>query len=273
MHLFLGTAGIPLGAGGSTIEGIEYVRKIGLNAMEVEFVRGVNMGPGTAKLAGEASADHGVRLSVHAPYFINLCNPDKKRASEKRITDSCERAHTLGANIVVFHAGFYGDLSRKQALEEVIDSCLRMSAWMDKRGISGVSLGIETTGKKSQFGEVEEIVEVCRSVRACAPVIDFAHIYARQGGHMDTGIIFSSIKPLHLGHLNTHFSGIEFNASGERRHLPIGKGGPDFRSVARAVAQNMRSATVICESPLLEKDALKMKKIFESLGQEIWKPR
>lgn len=267
MNLFLGPAGIPIGATGSVIDGIVYVRKIGLNAMEVEFVHGVNMGNETAKKAGIAAKESNVRLSVHAPYYINLCNPEKKKDSEKRILDSCERAFHLNASTVVFHAGFYGKLSRKTAFDMVVESCMRMEDYLKTRG-SNVLLGIETTGKKSQFGELSEIVDVCRIAKGCVPVIDFSHIYARNGGFLDVDELFGLVRKINPSHVHCHFSGIEFTPAGERRHLPIAEGGPDFQGIADGILKSRIDTTVICESPLLEKDALAMKKIFEGKGYE-----
>ena len=71
--------------------------------MEVEFVRGVSMNEEKAKEVGKVAKELGIRLSVHAPYYINLCNPEKLRDSEKRIIDSCHRGHAMGAGTVVFH--------------------------------------------------------------------------------------------------------------------------------------------------------------------------
>lgn len=270
MNIFLGPAGIPIGAKGSAIDGIIYVRKIGLNAMEIEFVRGVNMGNETAKKAGSAARENNVNLSVHAPYYINLCNPEKKKDSEKRILDSCERALYLNANVVVFHAGFYGKLSRKESFERVAESCLGMKEHLKKQG-SNVLLGIETTGKNSQFGDLQEIVDVCKAVKGCVPVIDFSHIYARNQGKLDVSEIFDTIKPLDMKHIHSHYSGIEFTSAGERRHLPISESGPDFKEIAEEILKRNISITIICESPLLEKDALLMKKILESKGYEFQK--
>lgn len=264
MKIRIGTAGLPT-TSSDILGGIKTVHDLGLSAMEIEFVRGVYMGPELAKHSGGIADKLGIKLSVHAPYYVNLCNPEKVSDSEKRILLSCERANEMGANVVVFHPGFYGKLSVGEASEMVLESCKSMSAYLKEYG-NRVLLGLETTGKKSQFGTLEEIIEICKSVKSCVPVIDFSHIYARNGGKINYRKIFSAYNELKLKEIHCHFSGIEFSESGERRHLPIDQGGPDFYFFAEEILKNKISSTIICESPLLEKDAIMMKKIFEKMG-------
>ena len=106
VKIFLGPAGIPLSTRGKgSIEGVKRVKDLGLNAMEVEFVQGVKMSVDTAKELGSVAEELGVRLSVHAPYFINLCSSDqeKVRASQKRILVTAERASSMGADAIAIH--------------------------------------------------------------------------------------------------------------------------------------------------------------------------
>ena len=70
--LKVGTAGIPSSTKGSTLDGIRRVKELGLDAMEIEFVRGVYMKNEMASKAGELAKSLGVALTVHAPYYINL---------------------------------------------------------------------------------------------------------------------------------------------------------------------------------------------------------
>ena len=75
--IYIGTAGIPAACKGKlTREGIECVSRMGLSAMEVEFVRGVRMGEGAARKVKIAADKFNIRLSAHAPYFINLSVED-----------------------------------------------------------------------------------------------------------------------------------------------------------------------------------------------------
>ena len=271
MHIFLGPAGIPLTTkGSSTEDGIKRVAEMGLNAMEVEFVRGVHMSIATAKEAGKVARDAGVLLSIHAPYFINLCNPEKAAASKKRIIDSCERAHHLGAWIVVFHPGFYGTLEQTEALGMVLSECEAMNETVAANGWD-VRLGLETTGKPSQFGTLDETIAIHRKVKNCIPAVDFSHIFARNAGKIDFPEVLKRMEALSLDRYHCHFSGIEYTMKGERRHLTLDSNQPDFPALAKGLLKaKIKNIAIISESPALEKDSMKMLEILKQEGY-VWK--
>lgn len=245
-----------------------------LNGFECEFVRRIGMSNEMAREVGEVAKELGVLLSVHCPYFINLCSTEKEKleASKKRILDSVERAFHMGAHIAVFHPGFYGSLTPEAAFDAVENACWDMIERMKSKGIKGVALGLETTGKVSQFGTLDEIVRLCKRVPSCEPVVDFAHLFARAAGRIDYGEVFEKLKPLKLRHLHTHFTSMEWTPAkvpgqgNERRHLPIGFDKPPFEPLAREILKRGLNITLISESPVLEQDSLVMKRIFEKLG-------
>ena len=249
----------------NTVGSFKRLAELNLQSQEIEFVRGVYMNNQNAKEVGQAAKKLGIELSVHAPYYINLCNPEKLNDSEIRILDSCERAFYMGAYIVVFHPGYYGSLSKDEAFDCVFSACNEMIEKLKKKKIENVFLGLETTGKKNQFGTLEEITKICKKLKQCKPVIDFSHIYARQDGRINYDEVFDSVKILNLNHLHTHFSGIEFTTSGERRHLPIKNAKPDFKELANEILKRKLDITIICESPLLEQDSLVMRQVFKDL--------
>jgi deoxyribonuclease-4 len=270
--IYIGPAGVPLTAKDkSTIGGLRRVAELGLNAMEIEFVRGVAMGREMAKKVGEEARDLGIRLSVHCPYFINLCSTEepKLEASKRRILDSADRAHFMGADIVVFHPGFYGKLPPREAMKKASEACRDLRERMEKAGMGEVRLGLETTGKQNTFGTLEEILEVCREVKGCEPVVDWAHLYARSAGEVKWSSIFPSLRGLR--HLHTHFTGVEFKKVGpgkgnERRHLEITSKSPPFEPLGEEILRSKMDITIISESPVLERDALLMKEFFEEKG-------
>jgi deoxyribonuclease-4 len=258
MKIYLGPAGSPVS---SSIDGVAKVKELGLNAMEVEFTYGVRMSNSLAKEIGELAKKLKIKLSVHAPYYINLASIERKKidASKQRIIESCERAYYLGANPVVFHSGFYGKkhpsdvfLLIKDAIDELQK---RTRKWK-------IQLAPETTGKHSQFGSLEELLQLRKALK-CEICVDFAHLYARNGGKINYGKILDKLpKKLHI-----HFSGVEFTDKGERRHLVMGR--PRFRPLAKELIKRKISATIISESPVTWRDSLKQKKVFKSLG--LWK--
>jgi len=273
--IYLGPAGIPtVSKERTTIGGIKCVAELKLNAFEVEFVRRVGMSNEMAKETGRVAKGLSILLSVHCPYFVNLCSQEKEKldASKQRILDSVERAFHMGADVAVFHPGFYGNLIPEAAFNAIEGACRDMLDRMRAKGIKKVRLGLETTGKVSQFGTLDEIIEICKKLKGCAPVVDFAHIYARQAGRIDYNDVFEKLKPLKLKHLHAHFTGMEWTPAkapwqgNERRHLELKVNKPPFEPLAREVLKRKTNITLISESPILEKDSLEMKRIFEKLG-------
>lgn len=256
----LGPAGSPVK---STLDGLGYIKKIGLNAMEVEFTYGVRMRNELAKKIGELAEKLDISLSVHAPYYINLASSDKQKleASKKRILDSCERAHYLKASHVVFHAGFYGRLSDKECYKIIKKEIIEMQDII-KENKWKTGLAPETTGKKSQFGSLTELLKLKDEIK-CSICVDFAHLHARNGS-VNYAFIFDQLAK--LKHIHSHFSGIEFSDKGERRHLIMEKA--DFLPLAKEILKRKIDITIICESPVTWEDSLKMKEIIEKLKSD-----
>jgi deoxyribonuclease-4 len=132
---------------------------------------------------------------------------------------------------------------------------------------------LETTGKVSQFGTLDEIIELCKEVKGCVPVIDWAHIFARQAGRIDFSEVLDKVLVLKPKHLHTHFSGMEFNPvkmtgrGNERRHLNVKEGAlPDYKPLVKEILKRKIDITLISESPNLEGDALFLKEMFEKAG-------
>jgi len=269
MKILIGTAGIPISTEErSTASGIRKVRELGLHSMEVEFVRGVNMSPDKASEIGRVQKETGIKLSVHAPYYINLCNPEKLKDSQKRIIDSAHRGHLMGAEVIVFHPGYYGKLGKEEAYDMVESACREMAEVVEENGWN-VRLGLETTGKVSQFGTLEEILGISRAVKVCIPVVDWAHLFAKYQGKIDFRKALQKVTDAGYKSIHTHFSNIEFTDKGERRHLTLGHKQPDFEEVAKVILESgLREINLISESPAIEKDALIMKKTFEKLGHK-----
>ena len=262
----LGPAGIPSRCEGSSIDGIFFVKKEGLQAMEIQFVRGVHMKNDMAMKVGEAAKQTGIELSVHAPYFINLASHDKKiiKESKQRIIDSLERAHYMGAKIVVVHPGYYGEHSKEEAHKIILENCQEISDIISKNKWTPL-FGLETTAKERQYGTIDEINDICKKVKHCAPVIDFAHLFAKQGGQIDYAEVLDKLKQ--YKHLHCHFSNMKKNQKGGYSdiHMVLDHS-PPFEPLAKEIIKRKLDVTIISETPITDVDSLKMKKIFEKLG-------
>ncbi len=268
MTIFLGPAGIPHSSkGSSTIEGIKQVAELGLNAMEIEFVRSVYLNGKSAIEVGDVSKEYGVRLSIHAPYFINLCSKNKEtiEASKERIIKSAKIGEILGADAIAIHSAYYSGMTSEQTIDMLHNTFLELSDKLHEIGVKKTKLGVEVMGRESAFGSLEEVVELCRKVnnKQIVPYLDFGHSFVRDNGKIDYGDIFDKLKPLKLDHINSQFTGVKFNEKTKKFvdvHEPIGK--PQFEPLAKEILKRKLDITIICESPLLEIDSLKMKQIL-----------
>jgi deoxyribonuclease-4 len=272
--IYLGPAGIPHAASKkSTIDALNIIKELGLNAMEVEFVQGVKMSKDTAKKVGDVAKQLGIRLSVHAPYFINLCSDDKEKvkASKLRILETADRAELMGADAIAIHIAFYGKYKPeecyqivKSELGEVVDNAR-------ENGIINVKFGVETMAKQTAFGTLDEVISISKEIKGVIPYIDWAHTFARQGGKIDYGnIIDRLVKDLNLTHINSHFEALDVSRGRYvDKHLPISYNTPPFEPLAREILKRDISISIICESPELERDALKMKEILERLNYKL----
>ncbi len=264
----IGIAGVPLALKGKgTAEGIKYLASIGLDALEVQFVRRVSMKEATAVSVGEIAQDANIDLSVHAPYMVNLASENHTTIAEsmERIRLSIDRGRALGAQIVVFHSAYYSKkYTREQTFELVKEGCAALLDYMHDQGIAEPRLGIELLGRQSQFGNVEEVARLRGELPDLQPVVDFAHLQARCDGCLRTVDDYTSVLRTLFSpgqHAHIHYSGIEYSKGNERRHLPIDIN--QFKVLADALLSNACDATIICESPRLEKDALKMKPLIK----------
>lgn len=268
--VWLGPAGIPkyVKKAKDTADGVKAVKELGLNAMEVEFVQGVRMGADAAEKVGVVARELGVKLSVHAPYFINLCSDEKAEASMKRLWDSVDRAHRMGAWIVVVHAAYYGKLGPDRCYEAVKTRLGELTDKMLDEGIDDVIIGVEITARNNQFGSVEEAFGLAKELKRVRPVVDWGHLYARNNGTIDYGSVLDLWRSTFGDeHMHTHFTSVKYrNGKYVDEHEPISINMPPFEPLAEELSKRDISITLICESPLLDQDALLMKEILEKHG-------
>jgi len=250
----------PAGTGMSSLEGVKQIAKLGLGAVEIEFTYGVRMSNQLAKEVGDEAKKLKLDLSVHAPYYINLASEDKKKieASKIRILQSCERAHYLNAKYVVFHPAFYGKRSHEEVYGMVKEAVADMQQVIKKKGWN-VVLAPETTGKKSQFGDIDELLKLKKET-GCHLTVDFAHIKAREG-KIDYKEVFDKLKQ--VKHIHAHFSGIDFTPKGERRHLITSR--QDLAPLLAEIKKRKADITIINESPDPVGDSLKAKKLLAEI--------
>ena len=168
----------------SSVKAPGWIREQGLDCYEYQCGKGVNIGEESARKLGEAARNEGIRMSLHAPYFINLANPDPD-ALEKTggyILQACEAADRMGAGRVVIHSGALMKRSRGEALEIAKGSLKQIISACDRAGYGHIALCPETMGKINQLGDLNEVLELCTLDARLIPCIDFGHLYARSLG-------------------------------------------------------------------------------------------
>jgi len=272
--LLFGTAGVPKSSSSpSTEAGIERIAELGLGCMEVQFVRGVRMNDKMARLTGELARKRGVRLSAHAPYFINLNAHEEEKvvASRGRLMHAAGIASLLGAESIVFHAAFYlGD--PPPAVYATVKGILKEMAALLRAEGNHVCLRPETMGKGSQFGTLEEVLNLAAEIEGVAPCIDFAHLHARTGGLNSYEDFIDLLRRVEerlgrnaLDHIHIHISGIEYGRHGEIRHLNLEDSDLRYVELLMALKKLEVKGLLICESPNLERDALLLQQTYNSL--------
>ncbi|MBM3247584.1 TIM barrel protein, partial [Candidatus Pacearchaeota archaeon] len=219
VKIFIG----PAGTGGADLSNFSKLKELGLDAVEIEFTYSVWMSKEQALKIREANKELGLKLSIHAPYFINLNSEEPKKigASRARILKCCEIGHYLSDEKhkvpIVFHPGFYLKKSKQECFKIIVEQIKKIQLEIDKNKWN-VILAPETTGKPSQFGDLDELLQISSEV-GCGICVDFAHLKARYNGNINYSEIMEKIKKSSLKKIHAHFSGIEFTAKGERKHL------------------------------------------------------
>jgi len=271
--LLFGTAGVPDSSPQtSTLSALQHLHELKLDCLEMEFVRGVKIGSDTAgKIRARAEA-LGIRLSAHAPYYVNLnsVEPGKRMQSQDHLLRSARAAQQAGADSVVFHAGYYGLTPPDKTFDAVKKELAEvLSALRSER--NPVTLRIETMGKRSQFGSLDEVIRLCQEVDWLAPCLDFSHLHAREGKantYLDFHRILkkvekrlgkSALKTVHI-----HISGIEYSPKGEVKHLNLPDSDFHYDEWLQALKDVGVEGRVVCESPSRETDAAMLKKLYTS---------
>ena len=270
--LLFGPAGVPITAPNRhSVRAVSYVKKLGLGCMELEFVRGVKMGEATAKAVKEQAEKHGIVLTAHGPYYINLNSLEKAKteASIKRILDTARVASLAGGYSITFHPAFYLGMDKNKVYAVVKRHLNNIIRTLKNEGIK-LWVRPETTGKGTQFGDIDELVKLSTELDQVMPCVDFAHLHARSNGKINTYKEFCNVldkveKGLGkegLNNMHIHMSGIEYGPKGERNHLVLKESDMNYKDLIKALKDYKCKGVVISESPNIEQDAILMKKVY-----------
>ena len=261
----------------SSAEAPRWLAGLGLDCYEYQCGKGVNVGEETARKIGAAAREAGIALSLHAPYFINLANPDPDSLKKTigYITAACQAADWMGATRVVIHSGALMKRTRRQAQDIALHSLKEVVSACDGAGYSHITLCPETMGKINQLGDLDEVLELCTLDERLTPCVDFGHLYARSLGELEgreacvqmLDRIQAVLGEERASRFHSHFSKIQFTPNGgEKMHLTFAQEefGPDPAPLMAEVARRGWSPTFICESAGTQaEDALVMKQLYQ----------
>ena len=263
----------------SSLDAPGWIVGLGRSCYEYQCGKGVHVGAETARKLGQRAKEAGITLSLHAPYFINLANPDPESLQKTigYITAACLAADQMGARRVVIHSGALMKRTRREALETARKSLRAVMAACDGEGFEHIALCPETMGKINQLGDLEEVLELCTLDERLIPCIDFGHLYARSLGADDGQEAFDRMLSRmeevlgaeRAAQFHSHFSHIQFTPNGgEKCHRTFAHDdgyGPQWAPLAKEVARRGWSPAFICESAGTQaEDALEMQRIYQS---------
>ena len=275
-----GTVGSPLATPkkpGGSVGAIEFSKSLGLDTLELGWVQSVRVTEATCAAIRQKAEEQDVSLSVHAPYFINLNATDEEwPKSRKRLMDAAVCGNLAGATDIVFHPGSYFGRDPAEVLEVAIP---RLQGCVDELRQAGnpVTLRPETMGKSAMLGSLEDTLEMGKAIEGVQPCIDFAHLHARVGdGTVNTYEEWVAVLKLYqkalgkkaLKRLHIHLSGIEYGPKGEKNHLAVADSDFKVEDLFRALKEFKCAGRILCESPIMEEDALNLKKAWLKVSGE-----
>lgn len=254
----------------------QWLSSMGLNAYEYQCNKGIHLKDETALLIGEKCREFNIKLSIHAPYYINLPSTEEKKRenSIQYIINTLKIAKIMGADRIVAHPGYVSGVSRQVAIELALDTMLETLKRAEEQDLLDVTICPEVLGKNNQLGTLEEVIVLCSLDERLIPCVDFAHVHSLTQGGMKTKEDFINVFKLvekHLGNermkkAHIHFSRVEYGKGGEKKHWSYKdtQYGPDFNPLAQAIIELDMEPVIICESRgTMAEDAVTLKNIYE----------
>ncbi|HSG44257.1 MAG TPA: TIM barrel protein [Anaerolineales bacterium] len=275
-----GTVGSPTGTPkkpGGSVGAIEFSKSIGLNTLELGWVRSIRVTEETCAAIKQAGKEHNVDLSVHGSYFFNLNATDEEwPKSRKRLMDAAHYGNLAGATDIIFHPGSYFKQPPKEVLKVAIP---RLKDIMDelRKAKNPVTLRPETMGKSAMLGSLEDTLAMSKAIKGVLPCLDFAHLHARPGDGTVNSVeewkqiieaYQASLGKEALKKLHIHLSGIEYGPKGEKKHLALGESDLKVNFLFEVLRDYGCAGRILCESPIMEEDALNMKKAWMKVSGE-----
>lgn len=275
-RMLFGTAGVPHSCEkkNGPVDGVIRISQLGLDCMQLEFAHGVRMKEEMSSALRKVSYELKIPLTSHGPYYINLNarEQDKIDSSVERIIQTAKISDLCGAESMTFHAAFYMKDSPYDVFDLVEKSMNVIEERLSRLDID-IELRPELTGKTSQFGSLEELISLSKSVNSVKPCLDFSHLYARTGEVNEYSEFVEVLKKVatelgddSLKNMHLHISGISSNSKGDLKHLNLQQSQFNWKDLMRALKDLDCRGYMISNSPNLEKDALLLKEFYMGLA-------
>lgn len=258
--LRFGTVGAPSTTPRSgTPAAIEHSAQLGLQHLEIAWVRSVNVTDEACREIKAKAEKHKISLSIHAPYYINLNSQTAElmSKSDARLLAAARKGFLAGAKDIVFHPGSYHGQPAEQVYERAREKLVELTGILREEGVA-VTLRPETMGKSAMFGSLDEVLQLSRDVPGVLPAIDWAHLHARTGNgtfnsteEFDTALrkVREMLGDDGLKTLHFHMSGIAYTSKGEKEHIPLNEADLRYRDLLQAFVDHGVVATVGVEAP------------------------
>lgn len=269
------TAGLPLSSENKGYKkGLNIIKEMDLDGLEVEFVHGVRMNDETQNFVKDFTKENNLQVSCHGPFYINLNSNEEEKieASVQRIIETARVGKNIGAYSITFHAAFYMGKDSATVSKTVYNSMKKICSILENED-NNIWIRPETTGKGTQWGTLEEIVQLSKEFKNVLPCIDFAHIHARYNGIYNTYDEFAKILEYvgnelgsdSLNKMHAHLAGIEYSVKGEKNHLILENSDMNYKDLLKAFKDFDVKGILVCESPNIETDTKILKDYYLSL--------
>lgn len=269
------TAGMPLRTEPKNYAtAFDVLDEMSLDGIELEFVHGVRISEESQEIVKKVSKEKNMVVTAHGPYYINLNSKEREKidASIVRILDTALMAEKLGAYSITYHAAFYMGNDKKIVFDRVKKETEAIIEVVEKENMK-VWIRPETTGKVTQWGDLDEIINLSKEFKQVLPCVDFSHLHARTGGGMNTYDDFctilekigTGIGQYALDNFHGHLAGIAYSAKGEKNHLNLEESDMNYKDVLKALKKFDVKGALVCESPNIEEDCKMIKEFYSSL--------
>ena len=161
-----------------------------------------------------------------------------------RLLQAARLGYKAGATDIIFHPGSYMKAEPSGVYAIGRDRLAGIADQLKREKVL-VTLRPETMGKGALLGTLEEIVAWSKEIENVLPCVDFAHLHARPGdGSFNSYLEFTNALRLiatglgerGLKRMHIHFSGIEYTAKGEKRHLNLADADINYKELLKALA-------------------------------------